>query len=89
VTGLEALMGKKSIADEDRVAAMIGRYVAKHPGAADTVEGVMHWWLPDPAEADVVHRALERLVAQRVLLRRRLPGGELVYCAIEKGRDEC
>ncbi len=50
----------------DTVADSIRRYLAQRPLAADTAEGVCHWWLdlpgPTPPVA-VVQTALERLAA--------------------------
>lgn len=74
--------------DDDAVpalAAEVLRHVAKHPGAADTVEGVCRWWLPrsgaeyGPA---IVEAALERLVRDGALARRRLPDGQVLYAAM-------
>ena len=49
----------------DRVAGDVVRYLAAHPDAADTVEGIARWWLArqryDDAR-DLVAEALVRLV---------------------------
>ena len=60
------------------------RYLARHPGAADTVEGIQRWWLPGSVAAHRsadVEAALERLVEEGALARRRLPDGRLLYSA--------
>lgn len=48
----------------DRVAAAILRYLAEHPGAADSELGIAEWWLPTlgvEVGAGEVRRALEEL----------------------------
>jgi hypothetical protein len=65
----------------DRVAQEITDYVSVHPNASDTLEGVQRWWLPtsETPAAEVLERALDVLVARRVLNRRVLPDGRLIY----------
>jgi len=59
---------------------VLERYCATHPNAADTVDGVRHWWLGDPAiSLDDVEAALEALVKRGLLDVRRLPGGIVIY----------
>jgi hypothetical protein len=48
------------------VAQSIARYLHDHPDAADTVEGVHHVWIGDPAlssSLDITQAALELLLA--------------------------
>jgi hypothetical protein len=48
-----------------RVAAAIERYLASHPGAADSEQGIAAWWLPEmsiDAALKEVRDALEFLV---------------------------
>jgi hypothetical protein len=60
----------------------IRAYLAAHPHAGDTVEGIRAWWLGDGACApDVVRTALDRLVAAGVLEARTLGDGSVVYGA--------
>jgi hypothetical protein len=72
----------KSSSDVDEIAAEVERYLASHPGAADTVEGIARWWLVH-ARAEVLRpnleSALEQLVARGLLVRRKLPDGNVVY----------
>jgi hypothetical protein len=60
----------------------IRRYLDAHPDAADTIEGVIQWWLP-PASAsasrDTVRRALERLIAESEVASHVLVDGAVVY----------
>jgi hypothetical protein len=60
----------------------IARYVDEHPNASDTFDGVRDWWVPELCEAvgpDVVRSAVDRLVTERVLEARRLPGDTVIY----------
>lgn len=53
------------------VALKILRYLEQNPNAADTVEGILEWWLPQQSmseEEKLVERALERLVEQGLIL---------------------
>jgi hypothetical protein len=60
------------------VADQIKRYLAKHPGAADTVAGICDWWLPGVPEP-LVQRALDELMSEGLVKRHEVPGGRPVY----------
>jgi len=50
-----------------RLAAEVLRYLQRHPGAADTVEGIAEWWIAKQRLEDNLMRvqaAVDRLVAQ-------------------------
>ncbi|MCU0834352.1 MAG: MarR family transcriptional regulator [Chromatiaceae bacterium] len=50
-----------------RLAAEVLRYLRRHPGAADTVEGIAEWWIAKQRLEDTpgrVQAAVDRLVAQ-------------------------
>jgi hypothetical protein len=58
------------------------RYLADHPDAADTCEGIEAWWLGGglgDACGDELRLALEALIRRRVLMREILPGGAVIY----------
>jgi hypothetical protein len=68
----------------ERAIAAIERYVAEHPAAADSVDGVAQWWLPDMGldlPLEVVHRALDILWRRGAIQRNALPDGGAVYGA--------
>jgi hypothetical protein len=62
----------------DRQAALeILRYLAAHPDASDTIEGISQWWVPAPAadlSAAEIQRAVLLLVSRRVLIESRRRG---------------
>lgn len=64
------------------IAQEISDYLAEHPKAADSLEGVASWWLTrqryERAE-DIVHKALEHLVAQGVVKKVNNKGNKTVY----------
>ncbi len=78
--------------DDDAVraiAAEIERYVAAHPGAADTAEGIQRWWLSGrlaDEPAAVLTEALDALIARGVIARRTLPDGRTLYAASQGRR---
>lgn len=66
------------------LAAEVLRYLAQHPGAADTAEGILRWWLPQSMAVygrPEVEAALEQLVQDGALERRPLPDGRVLYAA--------
>ena len=58
------------------------QYIQRNPDAADTLRGVMSWWLPaqfhERAEKDV-EQAIEWLVAQGDLRKTVLVDGTILY----------
>jgi hypothetical protein len=56
-------MEEASVAE---IAQAIRDYLGANPEAQDTLEGIVHWWLPEldnKARAAVVKKALDELVA--------------------------
>lgn len=56
-------------------------YLLEHPAAADTLDGIARWWLPqqEPEHPEDLSRALENLAIRGVLHRHILPGGSILY----------
>jgi Fe2+ or Zn2+ uptake regulation protein len=53
------------------IALKILLYLAENPQAADTVEGILHWWLLERTiveEQQAVERALDRLVELNLII---------------------
>ena len=65
-----------------QLAEAIRRYLAAHPDAADSAQGIADWWLNEPAPVDAVLDALESLVREGLVERRVLTGGRVIYKAI-------
>jgi hypothetical protein len=66
----------------DAVAGEIRRYLDAHPDAADTVDGVLQWWLPSPSASvgrEIVEQALGVLVAAGRIARRVHADGTVIY----------
>lgn len=64
------------------IARDIEAYLAVHPDAADSAEGIQRWWLahaPTEDSLDQVRAALEQLAAAGRITRRVLPDGGVVY----------
>ena len=64
---------------------LIVRYIAAHPHAADTLNGIRDWWvapdLPDAVRGDV-QEAVDQLVERGTLGKSDLPEGTLFYAAV-------
>jgi hypothetical protein len=71
----------------ERAIAVIERYVALHPTAADNAQGIAQWWLPEMGvdlPIELVHRALETMWQRGELERNVLPDGGAVYRAMPR-----
>lgn len=77
-------MTDEADAGMQRVAALIETYLARHPAAADSEQGIAQWWMPATG-ADVpietVRAALEWLVRRGAVHRTVVPGGPAIYRA--------
>jgi hypothetical protein len=69
-------------ADFNEAADLLARYLAAHPGADDTLEGISRWWLPQ-AEGRLgqvpVQSALAALIARGLVSEERHPDGRVHY----------
>jgi hypothetical protein len=67
--------------DTDIEDAVLG-YLGCHPHAADTLDGIAHWWLPQQRYVTAqarIEAVLQHLVTRGVLRLRRLPNGSALY----------
>ena len=65
-----------------RLRGAILRYLRAHPQAADTVAGIVAWWVPRHLHAEAVERvqaALDELVAQGWVEKITLIDGTVLY----------
>lgn len=68
--------------EADEIAEEIADYLKAHPDSADTLEGVVEWWLIRQRYLrglNQVHTALELLVQRGVVKRERGFNGEFIY----------
>lgn len=66
----------------DEAATAILEYLAEHPNAADTLEGIIVWWLARTRYLEarpVVERALDQLLVKGTLHRHKIRGSEAIY----------
>ena len=63
-----------------RLREAILHYLQQNPNAADTVEGIMRWWLKDKQnDAAKIEQALEQLVAEGLVETTSLVDGTTLY----------
>lgn len=77
-------MTQKPTEDEQlaKVADEIMRYLQQHQFAADTLEGISHWWITRQRIEEDKQRvlaALEYLLRRKQLHCRQLPDGSILY----------
>ncbi len=65
----------------DAIVQAVLAYLARHPQAADSVDGVARWWVGDDGRLGLplVQQALDRLVTAGELRRQRLADGSVLY----------
>ena len=71
----------------ENVAQALLRYLRTHPDAADTLEGVVKWWLPRQRYYDAmesVEAALELLVQRDVVEKFPGPSGVVYRCSAHR-----
>ena len=77
------MLGPANDADVVRaIATAIHRYIVLHPDAADSIDGIHHWWLPPSLHGEApawVEAAVARLVADGVLRQVTQEDGRVIY----------
>lgn len=81
--------GRDDAADEEvrQIASELQRYLASHPSAADSLSGIVHWWLERQRvqdQSEMIRRALQYLIHEGAVDKYTLPDGGVVYRAREK-----
>jgi hypothetical protein len=77
--------------DIQSIAEEISNYLSRHQFAADTVEGICHWWITKQRieeEQKRVLAALDYLMKENQVTSRRLPDGSLLYSATEINSEQ-
>lgn len=75
--------------DESEIRRSLLAYLQAHPQAADTLRGIINWWLPlqrYESSRQRIEQVLVRLVAEGLLRRDKLPDGEALYTLGKDGQ---
>lgn len=75
------------ISDPSALCQGILRYLHDHPEAADSMEGIASWWLPQSGYSvttESVQEALALLVDERRIARIDLADGRTLYQSVDK-----
>lgn len=75
-------MSEFNDSEVQQIAVQIESYLANHPHAADTLEGISKWWIPGKrieASRFIVEQALDYLYAKSVIKFNYNPSGNKVY----------
>jgi len=82
---------RRSAGDRDKeVEDAVLAYLLRHPRAADTLDGIVSWWLPrqryETARSRIA-RSLGNLVTRGLVRRVRLPDGAVFYTLNDRSRS--
>ena len=71
----------------EAIERQLSAYLTRNPEALDTAEGIGQWWLPvEPADAEALATALNRLVERGILEWESGADGRLRYRKAKRGR---
>jgi hypothetical protein len=73
------------------IARQISRYLQSHPKAADSAEGILHWWLPHQRleeSMQKVERALALLLRDGAVKQKVLIDGSVLYIGAKRLPDD-
>lgn len=76
--------------DVARIAQEIKAYLDANPQAAETLDGIVHWWLLRQRFEDAwnqVERALDYLSEEGFVTKGAQPSGEIVYSSTRRNRE--
>lgn len=79
------------MATQGQITQHILNHLMENPKAGDTLEGIAKWWIMLQQlndSVDSVHKALERLTTNGLIVKREGPDGRTLYFARER-IDKC
>lgn len=79
---VEITKGVRSVTTDKALEQQILEYLAAHPQACDTLEGVAKWWVMSQQIAETilaVRRALDRLKQRGLVEEQRCADGQTLY----------
>ena len=82
---------EKTEDDVAEIARRIGQYLASHPNAADSAEGLLRWWLARQRfeeSIQTVERALELLLREGAVKKQVLIDGKVLYVGAKRAHDD-
>jgi hypothetical protein len=71
-----------NVSDIEEIARKIRRYLLDHPNAADSLEGIVHWWLVRQQvefSTEKVKMALDYLVGNDLISKSTTVEGKVLY----------
>jgi hypothetical protein len=74
--------GDACLPDKSQIARAILTYLADHPDAQDTLEGISQSWMPDQGnkfKPTMVQEVVKDLVLEGTILETKMPGSHAVY----------
>ena len=80
-------MNASPTSDPSTLCQGILHYLQDHPAAADSLEGIVSWWLPSErysVTTEAVQTALDLLVAKHRVARIELADGRVLYQSADK-----
>ena len=74
----------------DPIARALRRYIAAHPGAADTVVGIQRWWLAPAVDEPMllIELALDRLIEEGVMRRMQMQDDTVIYSSAAQRNEQ-
>jgi hypothetical protein len=72
------------------LAAEIREYLDQNPNAADTLDGIVNWWIVQPRFLRGIHatgRAVKRLIEQGRMEEIHTPDGRTIFRAVRRAGD--
>ncbi len=87
--GQTRVLAGLALNDEAEIERQIRGYLAAHPDACDTIEGIVEWWLLEQriqVTGEKVAVALRRLLDKNVVREIHAPDGRIHYCLKKPGK---
>jgi hypothetical protein len=76
------MKGDVRLPDKSQIAREILTYLAKHPDAQDTLDGIVQGWLPGQGgkyKPAIVREVVKDLVLEGTILESKTPGSDTMY----------
>jgi hypothetical protein len=80
---------ERKFVNRKEIARQILEYIARHPAAQDTLEGILEWWLLEQQiryQKDIIQLAVDDLVRSGLLVEQRIENETAAYYYVNRDR---